>query len=82
MRPLRELAENLWVTERAQSFYGLPVGARMSVMRLPGGRLLLHSPVAIDSGLRSQLERLGRVCFAVAPNRLHHLHAGAVVAER
>jgi hypothetical protein len=78
MRPLRELAENLWVTDRAQSFYGLPVGARMSVIRLTGGRLLLHSPVAIDRGLRSELEGLGRVCFAVAPNRLHHLYAGEV----
>jgi hypothetical protein len=77
-RPLRQLAENLWVAERPQTFYGLPVRARMTVIRLAGERLLLHSPVALDPDLRGQLDSLGRVCFAVAPNRLHHLHAGEV----
>jgi hypothetical protein len=76
--PLRQLAENVWVVERPQSFYGLPVGARMTVIRLAGERLLLHSPVALDADLREQLESLGRVRFAVAPNRVHHLHAGEV----
>ena len=76
--PLRQLAEDLWVVDRPQSFWGLPVGARMSVIRLTDGRLLLHSPVALDRDLRAQLAALGRVCFAVAPNRLHHLYAGEV----
>jgi hypothetical protein len=75
---LRERAENLWVIEREQSFYGLPVGTRMTVIRLAGGRLLLHSPVALDRELREQLDSLGRVSFAVAPNRVHHLYAGEV----
>ncbi len=78
-RPLRQLADDLWVVERSQSFLGLPVGARMTVMRLPGERLLLHSPIALDPPLRDQLDALGRVCFAVAPNRVHHLYAGDVV---
>jgi hypothetical protein len=76
--PLTQLAENLWVVERPQTFYGLSVGARMTVIRLAGERLLLHSPVALDAELRGQLDSLGRVCFAVAPNRVHHLHAGEV----
>lgn len=76
--PLRQLAENLWVAERPQSFYGLPVGTRMTVIRLESGRLLLHSPVALDRALREQLDSLGDVCFAVAPNRVHHLYAGEV----
>jgi hypothetical protein len=78
-RPLRPLAENLWVAERPQKFYGLPVGTRMTVIRLAGGRLLLHSPVTLDADLRRELDSLGRVSFAVAPNRVHHLHAGEVV---
>jgi hypothetical protein len=78
VRPLRQLAGDLWVANRPQSFYGLPVGTRMTVIRLSGGRLLLHSPVALDDGLRAELDALGRVCFAVAPNRVHHLYAGDV----
>lgn len=50
----------------------------MTVIRLPGERLLLHSPVALDPGLRSSLDSIGRVRYAVAPNRLHHLYAGEV----
>ena len=49
---LRKLAENLWVEERSQRFYGLEVGARMTVMRLEDGSLLLHSPVSLDPQLR------------------------------
>ena len=78
--PLRQLAENLWIADRPQTFYGLPVGTRMTVIRLAGDRLLLHSPVALDGQLRGELDALGRVSFAVAPNRVHHLYAGKVAA--
>ena len=76
--PLQQLADDLWVAERPQSFYGLPVGTRMTVIRLAGGRLLLHSPVSLDPRLRGELDALGQVSYAVAPNRVHHLHAGEV----
>jgi hypothetical protein len=73
---LRALDRDLWVADRPQRFYGLEVGTRMTVIRLRGGRLLLHSPVALDAGLRAELDDLGRVSFVVAPNRVHHLYAG------
>jgi Domain of unknown function (DUF4336) len=75
---LTRLDEDLWVVARPQTFYGLPVGTRMTVVRLSGERLLLHSPVALDPALRRELDAIGRVCFAVAPNRVHHLYAGEV----
>jgi hypothetical protein len=49
------------------------------VVRLADGSLLLHSPVALDPALRRELDSLGPVRHAVAPNRLHHLYAGEVV---
>jgi len=76
---LRELAPDLWVAERPQRFLGLEVGARMTVIRLRDGSLLLHSPLRLDSELRGELDARGPVRFAVAPNRLHHLYAGEVV---
>jgi hypothetical protein len=76
---LRPLAADLWTVERRQRFYGLEVGTRMSVIRLADGSLLLHSPVVLDPGLRRELDAIGRVRFVVAPNRVHHLHAGEVV---
>jgi len=75
---LRALAKDLWVAERPQRFFGLEVGTRMTVIRLADGRLLLHSPVALDADLRRELDAIGPVRFAVAPNRVHHLYAGKV----
>ena len=75
---LRELAPDLWVVERPQRFFGLEVGARMTVMRLAGGSLLLHSPVSLDATLRREIDSLGAVRFLVAPNRFHHLYSGEV----
>ncbi len=75
---LRELAGGIWTEERPQRFYGLEVGTRMTVIRLGDGSLLLHSPVSLDAGLRRELDALGRVRYAVAPNRVHHLYAGKV----
>jgi len=77
-KALRPLADDIWVVERPQTFYGLPVGTRMTVIRLSGARLLLHSPVALDTELRAELDAIGRVSYAVAPNRVHHLYAGDV----
>jgi hypothetical protein len=76
--PPRRLAQDLWVVERPQRFYGLEVGTRMTVIRLADGSLLLHSPVVLDAELRRELDAIGRVRFAVAPNRVHHLYAGKV----
>jgi hypothetical protein len=76
--PLTKLARDLWSVDRPQRFLGLEVGARMSVIRLADGSLLLHSPVALDTELRRELDAVGPVRFAVAPNRVHHLHAGKV----
>jgi hypothetical protein len=76
--PLRQLDRDLWVAERPQRFCGLEVGTRMTVIRLADGSLLLHSPVALSAALRRELDALGPVRFAVAPSRVHHLHAGRV----
>lgn len=75
---LQQLAENLWVIERPQRFWGLEVGSRMTVVRLSDRSLFLHSPVGLDAQLRRELDALGTVRYAVAPNRFHHLHAGEV----
>jgi hypothetical protein len=48
----------------------------MTVVRLEGGELLLHSPIAASDALRRELDALGRVRYVIAPNRFHHLYAG------
>ena len=74
---LVEAAPNkLWVVETPLRFYGVEVGARMTVCRLSKGDLWLHSPVRLTEELREDLDRLGPVRFVVAPNKLHHLFVG------
>jgi len=53
------------------------LGGRMVVVRLPDGRLWLHSPGPIDDALAEELAALGEVGVLVAPNAFHHLYFGA-----
>lgn len=71
--PIRQLAEGLHVLERPQSFLGLELGARMSILQLEGG-VLVHSPVGVDPAL---LRHLGTLRWALAPNLFHHLYLGS-----
>ncbi|MFQ5513608.1 MAG: hypothetical protein ACE5FG_04165 [Myxococcota bacterium] len=80
MQGLREVGPELWVAERPLRVGGVELGSRATIVRLPGGRLLLHSPVSLDAALRRDLEALGEPSIAVAPNRLHHLFLGEYAA--
>jgi hypothetical protein len=73
---LRQLHSDVWVADAPLSFAGLEVGARMTVIRLPGPGLLLHSPIAPNAELVREVEALGPVAFLVAPNKFHHLFLG------
>lgn len=76
MNTLQQLAPDLWIADQPLRFLGLEIGARMTVIRCAGSRLLLHSPVAHTPELAAQIEQLGSPAFLVAPNRFHHLFVG------
>jgi hypothetical protein len=48
----------------------------MTIVRLPGPKLLLHSPIAATADLVREVKALGPVAYLIAPNRLHHLFVG------
>lgn len=73
---LRQLAADLWVVEAPLRFFGLPLGTRMTVVRLPSSGLVLHSPVAPTDELCRAVRALGTVHYLIAPNLYHHLFAG------
>jgi hypothetical protein len=50
---------------------GAVIGARMTVIRLPDGGLLLHSPTRFSTGLKRELEAIGPIRHLVAPNIAH-----------
>ena len=71
-----KLADGLWVEAAPQSFFGLHLGTRMTVVRLQDGSLLVHSPVALSADLKAEVDAIGPVRHIVAPSQGHHLYAG------
>lgn len=76
VEPLQRLDEDLWVASRPLPLWVGDVGTRMSVIRLSGGELLLHSPVSLDPALRDAIDGIGTVRWVVGPNKVHHLFIG------
>ncbi len=70
---LAQLGTNLWVVDGVLP--GQPIGRRMAVIRLTDGRLVVHSPVALEPAAMAELEALGPVGFIVVPNGLHRIDA-------
>src|SRR5262245_11816376 len=48
----------------------------MTVLRLPDGGLLLHSPVALTPARRAAVSELGPVAHLYSPNVYHHMWLG------
>ena len=48
--------------------------ARMTVIKLGSGEILLHSPCPFDDSLTAEVAALGRVAAIIAPGNLHWLH--------
>ncbi len=69
---LRQIGPGVHIVERPQRFFGLEIGARMTVLQVSDG-LLVHSPVDVDPKV---LNSLGAPRWVLAPNKLHHLYAG------
>jgi len=76
---LEQLDDDLWVATRPLPLWVGDVGTRMSVIRLRGGGLLLHSPVSLDPALREALDRIGPVRWVVGPSKVHHRYLGDYV---
>lgn len=73
---LTSFADDIWTDTRRAKFWGVETGTRMTVVRLEGGGLFVHSPVALDADTRREVDALGDVRAVVAPSVFHHLHVG------
>ena len=70
----KEVADGVWIVDAAPIHAGgIPLPLRMTVLRLSGGELLLHSPVPYHPGLQRAVESLGRIGHLVAPSIGHWL---------
>ncbi len=76
MSHLESVTDNIWAAAAPQTFAGLHVGTRMTVLRLSGGGIMLHSPIPMDLELVGEINALGPVRHIICPNLFHHLYAG------
>ena len=70
---LKPLAPDIWTVDSGPLHGAVPL--RMTVIRLPDGGLLLHSPTTSTPALRAELDRIGPVRALLAPNPAHWLFA-------
>ena len=54
----------------------MPFTTRMTVVRLGTGDLFLHSPIAFDADLATELRQLGTIRHLISPNQWHYAHIG------
>jgi hypothetical protein len=77
LNTLKAVAENLWIVDGPAIKFGLPwpkmsFPTRMTVVRLAGGGLFVHSPTPLTPALKAGVEREGAVRWIVGPNRIHY----------
>ncbi len=72
---LQRFGENIWIADGEMvNFYSFPYPTRMTVIRLDGGKLFVHSPIGTD--IIEEVLTLGDVAYIVSPNKIHHLFMG------
>ncbi len=75
LETLKPVGDDIWIVDGPHiGFYGIPFPTRMTVIRLAGGELFIHSPIALSDGLKAEVEALGRVRHLVSPNWIHYAY--------
>ncbi|MGN6375430.1 MAG: DUF4336 domain-containing protein [Sphingomonas sp.] len=69
---LKPVADDIWTVDSGPiKAMGMALPVRMTVVRLPGGDLWLHSPTRCEPRLLRALQQLGTVRHLVAPSIAH-----------
>lgn len=73
----KPFAEDVWIVDGPEirmdyGPFGMPFPTRMTVVRLAGGELWVHSPIAPDATLFDAIDAFGPVRYLIAPNTLHY----------
>lgn len=74
---LKPVTDDLWIVDGPTIRFGmpwpkLPFTTRMTLVRLQGGRLFVHSPTPLTPPLRDSIAKLGHPTWIIGPNRIHY----------
>src|SRR3954466_12654109 len=68
----KPVAEGVWIVDSGPiHVLGMPLPVRMTVVRLKGGDVWLHSPTRFSEPLKRELDGLGRIRHLIAPSIGH-----------
>ncbi len=67
------IPNQIWTVSVPFKFLGLPIGARMTVVKLSNGGVFIHSPVGLDDKIKTEIKNIGPVACVVSPSHMHHL---------
>ncbi len=68
---LKPFGTNIWSVEQPSNFIGVPLGLRMTVIRLANRQLALHSVIPCSEETERAIQSLGEVRYLIVPNREH-----------
>lgn len=76
---LKEVDQNIWIVDgdliqMDMKVFKLPFQTRMTVVKLKDGKLWIHSPIAPNEDLFTELDALGRVAYLISPNKIHYAY--------
>lgn len=66
--------DEIWIVSYPVHYSGIHFDARMTIIRVDDGSLMLHSPCEISPELAEEINCLGPVSVIVAPSNFHYLH--------
>ncbi|MBU1376239.1 MAG: DUF4336 domain-containing protein [Alphaproteobacteria bacterium] len=74
---LKPVAPDIWIVDGPTIRFGLvglslPISTRMTIVRLRGRDLFIHSPTALTPELQAAIATLGTPRWLIGPNRLHY----------
>ena len=74
---VKPVADEVWIVDGPEIRFGMgpfnmSFPTRMTLIRLPGGKLVVHSPTALTPDLAQEVKALGEVADIVAPNKIHY----------
>jgi|TARA_Y100000310_G_scaffold277758_2_gene295761 hypothetical protein len=70
---MKQLAESIWVHEDDMKLGPTELRLRMTIVQLAGGDLWIHSPTALTTELKEQVQEIGSVRSIIGPNNAHNL---------
>ncbi|MFD2648800.1 DUF4336 domain-containing protein [Devosia albogilva] len=77
LNTLKPVCENIWIVDGPVIEFGpalakMKFPTRMTIIRLPGEKLFIHSPTPLAPDLKAEVEGIGTPTWIIGPNKIHY----------